>query len=115
MIKDVEEIKAFTSKFSALCYFAVYYIILVTHLLFVLCLTFFFSLIWEHHTRYYMGSSIHTTLLTRKDKEVLCVREVPDIAWKRDTIILLDYSVFFPKSMYKSESFDIKKKKSLLE
>lgn len=94
VIKDVEEIKAITCRLSALYYLAAYYIIPATHLPFVLCLSFFFSLIWEHHTGCCMGSSIHTTLLTRKDKEVLCVR-VPDIVWKMDKVILLDYSMFF--------------------
>jgi len=106
MIKDVEEIKATTRRFSALYCLAAYYTIPATHLLFVLRLSLFFSLIWEHDTGYYMGSSIHTTLLTRKDKEVLWVK-VPDIVWKMNKIILLDYSVFFPNSMYKYKSYDI--------
>lgn len=92
MIKDVEESKAIICRFGDLYCLPTIWFLLHVYLLSYVSL--FLSLVWEHHTIHSMGWSIRTILPTRKDQEVLRV-SVPEIVWKMDKIILLDYSIFF--------------------
>lgn len=105
MINDVEEIKAITCRFSALCYLSAYYTYTVW---FVLCLTFFSSNMGTSH-------QILHGIINRHNPSYKKGQGSSDIVWKMDKMILLGYSLFFINSMYKSESCDIFKKSTRID